>query len=74
MGRVTVDFSAEANQRLEDLAKELNSSKADAIRKRSIAEARDQHYHKPPDYLVVEPEDTSRRTKNLRQTNTNGYK
>lgn len=33
MGRVTVDFSAEANKSLEELAKELNSSKADAIRK-----------------------------------------
>ncbi len=41
---------------------------------KSVAEARDLHYHKPPDYLVVEPEDTSARTLNLRQTNTNGYK
>ena len=32
------------------------------------------HYHKPPDYLVFEPEDTSERTANLQQTNTNGYK
>lgn len=41
---------------------------------RSVAEARDKHYHKPPTYIVVEPEDTSERTGNLQQTNTNGYK
>ena len=41
---------------------------------RSVAEARDLHYHRPPDYLVFEPEDTSERTANLQQTNTNGYK
>lgn len=41
---------------------------------RSVAEARDHHYHKPPDYLVFEPEDTTDRTANLQQTNTNGYK
>ncbi len=41
---------------------------------RSVAEARDGHYHNPPDYLVLEPEDTSSRTRNLQQTNTNGYK
>lgn len=40
----------------------------------SVAEARDNHYFNPPDYLVVEPEDTSARTRNLRQTNTAGYK
>ncbi len=40
----------------------------------SIALARDDHYHNPPDYLVLEPEDTSSRTRNLQQTNTNGYK
>jgi len=40
----------------------------------SVAEARDTHYHKPPDYIVLEPEDTSARTSNLQQTNTNGYK
>lgn len=40
----------------------------------SVAEARDIHYHNPPDYLVLEPEDTSLRTRNLQQTNTNGYK
>lgn len=40
----------------------------------SIAKARDDHYHNPPDYLVLEPEDTGARTSNLQQTNTNGYK
>ena len=41
---------------------------------KSIAKARDLHYYNPPDYLVLEPEDTSNRTSNLQQTNTNGYK
>jgi len=41
---------------------------------RSVAESRDNHYHNPPDYLVLEPEDTKARTRNLQQTNTNGYK
>lgn len=41
---------------------------------KSIAEARDNHYHNPPDYLVLEPEDTKARTRNLQQTNTNGLK
>ena len=41
---------------------------------KSIAESRDTHYHKPPDYLVIEPEDTTKRTVNLQQTNVNGYK
>ncbi|MBB5212622.1 hypothetical protein [Microbulbifer hydrolyticus] len=40
----------------------------------SVAQARDNHYHNPPDYLVLEPEDTASRTQNLQQTNTNGYK
>jgi hypothetical protein len=40
----------------------------------SVAETRDNHYHNPPDYLVLEPEDTTSRTRNLQQTNTNGYK
>ena len=40
----------------------------------SVAAARDNHYHNPPDYLVLEPEDTTSRTRNLQQTNTNGYK
>ena len=39
---------------------------------KSVAQARDLHYHRPPDYLVFEPEDTSDRTSNLQQTNTNG--
>jgi hypothetical protein len=41
---------------------------------RSVAESRDNHYHNPPDYLVLEPGDTTLRTRNLQQTNTNGYK
>lgn len=41
---------------------------------KSVAEARDRHYHKPPYYLVFEPQDTTARTANLQQTNTNGYK
>lgn len=40
----------------------------------SVAKARDKHYHKPPSYIVMEPEDTSERTENLQQTNTNGFK
>jgi hypothetical protein len=40
----------------------------------SVAAARDTHYHNPPDYVVLEPEDTTTRTQNLQQTNTNGYK
>lgn len=40
----------------------------------SLAIARDNHYHNPPDYLVFEPEDTTARTSNLQQTNVNGYK
>jgi hypothetical protein len=40
---------------------------------KSVALARDRQYHKPPYYLVFEPEDTSHRTRNLQQTNTNGY-
>jgi hypothetical protein len=40
----------------------------------SVAKARDEHYHNPPDYVVLEPENTLNRTKNLHQTNTNGYK
>lgn len=41
---------------------------------RSIAEARDNHYHKPPEYLVLEPGDTATRTRNLQQTSTNGFR
>jgi hypothetical protein len=40
----------------------------------TVAKARDDHYHNPPDYLVLEPGDTTARTSNLQQTNTNGYK
>ena len=40
----------------------------------SIAKARDDHYHNPPDYIVLEPEDTKARARNLQQTNTAGYK
>lgn len=40
---------------------------------KSLAFARDKHYHKPPAYLVFEPEDTTARTSNLQQTNTNGF-
>lgn len=39
----------------------------------SVAKARDDHYHKPPHYLVFEPEDTTARTRNLQQSNTSGY-
>jgi hypothetical protein len=39
-----------------------------------MASARDGHYHKPPDYVCEEPQDTSGRTANLQQTNVNGYK
>lgn len=41
---------------------------------KSVAKSRDDHYSNPPDYVVLEPEDTSQRTSNLQQTNTNGYK
>ncbi|MGB3509454.1 MAG: hypothetical protein WBA93_09450 [Microcoleaceae cyanobacterium] len=41
---------------------------------RSVSETRDRHDHNPSDYLVLEPEDTKKRTINLQQTNTNGYK
>ena len=40
----------------------------------SVAQARDDHYHDPPDYLVIEPGDTTARTRNLQQTNTSGHK
>lgn len=49
----------------------INIWVGDAI---DVAKARDQHYHNPPYYLVMEPEDTSKRTKNLQQTNCNGLK
>lgn len=38
-----------------------------------FAIARDNHYHRPPAYIVVEPEDTRLRTQNLQQKNCNGY-
>lgn len=41
---------------------------------RSIAIARDRHYHQPPDYIVIEPEETRKRTRNLQQSNVSGYK
>ncbi|MFC1137506.1 hypothetical protein ACFGZQ_08980 [Pasteurella multocida] len=44
------------------------------ISAQSIAYMRDRHYSNPPDYLIVEPRDTSDRTINLQQSNTNGYK
>lgn len=40
---------------------------------KSVAKARDTHYHRPPHYIVIEPEDTTSRTSNLQQSNTNGY-
>ena len=39
-----------------------------------IASARDTHYHNPPNYVVMEPEDTSLRTQNLQQKNCNGMR
>jgi hypothetical protein len=41
---------------------------------KSVAIARDSHYHNPPEYVVVEPEDTTERTRNLQQSNTAGYR
>ena len=38
-----------------------------------MAKSRDKKYHQPPRYLVVEPEDTSDRTRNLQQTTCAGY-
>lgn len=39
-----------------------------------IAISRDEHYHKPPRYIVIEPLDTSKRTRNLQQRNVEGYR
>lgn len=39
-----------------------------------MAQTRDAHYHLPPYYVVIEPEDTTLRTANLQQTNVNGYR
>lgn len=38
-----------------------------------VAKCRDNHYYKPPHYLVVEPQDTGERTANLQQSNVEGY-
>jgi hypothetical protein len=38
-----------------------------------VAKTRDEHYHQPLDYLVIEPEDTTARTANLRQANVAGF-
>jgi len=38
-----------------------------------FAKARDTHYHRPPEYIVMEPENTSLRTRNLQQKNCNGF-
>lgn len=40
----------------------------------SVAKARDSHYHNPPNYVVLEPENTTARTKNLQQTKGDGKK
>ncbi len=39
-----------------------------------VARTRDSHYHRPPDYICIEPQDTKYRTENLQQTNVAGYK
>ena len=39
-----------------------------------VAKSRDDHYFNPPDYLVLEPEDTADRTRNLQQSCVNGHK
>ena len=41
---------------------------------KELAASRDAHYHNPPEYLTIEPQDTTSRTVNLRQSNVNGYK
>lgn len=41
---------------------------------KQVAAARDKHYHRPPDYVILEPGDTTARTRNLQQTNVAGYK
>lgn len=41
---------------------------------KSVAEARDTHYHAPPDYVVAEPNNTENRTRNLQQLNTEGFR
>lgn len=44
------------------------------VSSQSVANTRDDHYSNPPDYLIIEPIDTSDRTSNLQQTNACGYK
>lgn len=39
-----------------------------------VARSRDIHYHNPPQYLCIEPNDTTARTANLQQSNVNGYR
>ncbi|MDP9800082.1 hypothetical protein J2S49_000158 [Arcanobacterium wilhelmae] len=39
-----------------------------------LAQSRDSHYHNPPYYLTIEPNDTTARTANLQQSNVNGYR
>ncbi len=39
-----------------------------------VAVARNGHYYNPPDYILIEPEDTVMRTRNLQQRNVSGYK
>ena len=39
-----------------------------------IAKSRDDHYYNPPDYIVLEPENTDTRTRNLQQSCVNGHK
>lgn len=41
---------------------------------KEIAASRDLHYYNPPDYIIMEPNNTSDRKKNLQQRNTAGYK
>lgn len=44
------------------------------VSSQSVASTRDDHYSNPPDYLIIEPIDTSERSPNLQQTNACGYK
>lgn len=39
-----------------------------------LAKSRDLHYHMPPKYLTIEPNDTTSRTSNLQQSNVNGFR
>lgn len=39
-----------------------------------VARVRDEHYHRPIQYVVVEPEDTTDRTANLQQANVMGFR